>query len=334
MGKHEALYSLATKQQVAERISEHVLGDEDPVPMANVLVLAEFFNFQPPFWLEGRLRARRAVELEDTHDYGEKKAIAIRQLKRRFLWPQAVLMASVPGMARRIFNLSEQLELSAAGPVPGIEPRQRDFFARMVNPFYFGAARWATVVLTGLVITCVVLLVGTRTNTTNTDRLAFGTVVFLITASVCCAYHGVRLMLGLQQVQSTHRRWLTELVPVWPALLALIVASVPGIPALVPYLFAVPAAAVYITRLLSASRMGCGVAWLALMLPQGKSALTPAIAGLAGTAMLMTLFDWVYAQRHGLPIAATRDNRWTYIGSYVVLVLGFLIWFTWYRRLA
>lgn len=322
--QQEDLYALAVKREVGRRVFEQIAEDDRNAAQANLSILGQFFGIVPPEWIQSRMRVRRAVECADTSIYGEPKPAAIRQLKRRFFWPQALLVACVPGMASRIATLARILQAHAGGEAPGVDPRQHEFFVRYASPTYFGVWKWATVLISSLVVGLLMLGWGRMAHQTDADvlRLALGCGVGWV--GVMVLWHGLRWYWAEQHVEQVQRPWLMGLLPAWIGLLGLAVGMLPW-GGWLGFWLAVPAAVVYLPRAFDVLRMGIGAAsvcaLLATMLPTPPAAL----AGFAGGAILMSALDYAYARHKRLRIMAhAQTNRWAHWGSYVMLGVAVL----------
>ncbi|MEL1264706.1 hypothetical protein [Pseudoxanthomonas putridarboris] len=328
LARHDDLYLLVVKQRVGQSVFEQIAYDEVPVRPANLQVLGEFFDIAPPAWVEQRMRVRRAVESNDTATFDEERPVAIRQLKRRFWWPQALLMACFPGLAQRIARLARRLESDYGGDVPGIDPAQRRFFGLIAHPYYFGAWRWASVAATAAFATALVGAIGLLGGAATDRVMQVAAYTFSASAVLLFLWHLMRLMWALRGTPYGQRPLALALLPAWLALAGLLAgAFLPTLPGLA-YALVAPAALLYFQRFFDGLRFALGLAWLASFLPDRIPAPSSWVIGLAGAAIGMTVMDVLYARRHRLPVSAAVGNRWTMIASYVffgvslVLVLG------------
>lgn len=319
LAHHPDLYALDVKRRIGAEVYAQVAYEDAPVPPGNLVVLGEFFGFTPPDWLERRARVVRAVESENTDPFDEDRPLTIRQLKRPFRWPQALLLACVPGFAIRAARLSQRLEADYGDEVPGLDARQQAFFIRLADPLYAGAWRWATILVSALTAT---LLIAGLCRLIDVDPAratrVTGTTLVAV-AGLLCIWHVMRVLWALRERPATmHAPWIA-LMPVWLAASGLLVALLlPAIPVLALALV-LPAALLHFRQFFDALRFGIGISWLVRALPVAEG-LSPWIAALAGAAIGISVCDWAYARRHQVSMAAAIGNRWTTITSFVVFV--------------
>lgn len=319
LAQHPDLYSLEVKRRVGAEVFERIAYEDAPVSPGNLAVLCEFFGFTPPDWVERRRQVVLAVENEDTQAFDEDRPLTIRQLKRTFRWPLALLLACMPGFSIRAARLSQRLATDYGDDVPGLDARQQAFFSRLADPFYAGAWRWATVLLSAGAATLLIAGLCQLTNV-EPDRAARVTGMTLAAvAGMLCMWHGMRALWALRERPATmHAPWIA-LMPVWLALAGLLVAFLlPAIPELA-FALVLPAALLHFRQFFDALRFGIGVSWLLRAVPAAEW-LSPWLAALAGAAIGVSLCDWAYARRHQISLAAAVGNRWTTITSFVVFV--------------
>lgn len=324
LAAHDGLYLLAAKHRVGHAVLERICAEELPLRAQAMQVLGDFFDFSPPEWLARREQVRRAVESGRTEMFDEARPVAIRQLKRRFVLPQALLMSCVPGLAQRITSLSNRLEYEYGETVPGLDERQQRFFAQIADPFYFGLGRWAGIVLTGVFAMLLVAAMGLGAGTAPERIVRIAGYAFVGSAGLLLMWHAMRGMWAMRETPPEGRTWVRALLPAWLALAALVVAfALPQLPALA-FALAMPAALLYFQRFFDALRFGLGTAWLSTLLPD---AMAPSewLMGVIGVGVGMTLSDVAYAYRHRVPVQAAVGNRATMIASYVYFGASILI---------
>lgn len=319
LAQHPDLYSLEVKRRVGAEVFERIAYEDAPVSPGNLAVLGEFFGFTPPDWVERRRQVVLAVENEDTQAFDEDRPLTIRQLKRTFRWPLALLLACMPGFSIRAARLSQRLVADYGDNVPGLDARQQAFFSGLADPFYAGAWRWATVLLSAGAATLLIAGLCQLTNV-EPDRAARVTgMTFAAVAGMLCMWHAMRALWALRERPATmHAPWIA-LMPVWLAAAGLLVAFLlPGIPAL-GFVLVLPAALLHFRQVFDALRFGIGVSWLVRALPAADW-LSPWLAALAGAAIGVSVCDWAYARRHRISLASAAGNRWTTVTSFVVFV--------------
>lgn len=325
LARHGDLYLLGLKQRVGQAVFERIAYEDARVRPANLPALADFFSIAPPDWVERRLQVRRAVESNDTAAFDEDRAIAIRQLKRPFAWPRALLLACFPGLAHRIARLSDRLASEYGDDVPGLDAGQQRFFAQIANPYYHGGWRWATVLLTALLgaaVTAAVGLFGGADAERVTRVAGYG---FVATAVLLCGWHLMRLLWAQRTVPVARQRTGVALLPAGLAVLGLLASvAMPAAP-LAGYLLAAPVALIHFQRFFDALRFGLSLIWLFTLLPDGLARPQAGVAGLAGAAIGITVCDLLFAQRHGISPAAAVGNRWTHTASYVAFALSLVV---------
>lgn len=316
---HPALYGLDVKHRVGQAIFEGIAYEDIQVRPGALSVLADFFGFTPPEWVERRQRVLQAVSTENTDAFDEDRPLTIRQLKRSFGWPLALLFACVPGFAFRAARLSRRLEADYGGDVPGLDARQQAFFGRIADPFYAGPWRWATVMLTATLATLAIAGLCAVSELSPERQHRMMGMTFAAVAGMLCIWHAMRALWALRERPATmHSPWIA-LMPVWLAVAGLMAAWwLPQLPVLA-FALVLPAALLHFRQAFDALRFAIGTSWLVRALPIADLP-SPWLLALAGAAIGMTVCDWVYATRHRISIAAAAGNRWTTIASFTVFV--------------
>lgn len=316
---HPALYGLEVKRRIGQAIFESIAYEEVQVRPGTLAVLAEFFGFTPPEWVERRQQVLQAVSTENTDAFDEDRPLTIRQLKRAFGWPLALVLACVPGFAFRAARLSRRLTADYGDDVPGLDGRQQAFFKRIADPFYAGPWRWATVLLTASLATLAIAGLCAVSELSPERQHRMMGMTFAAVAGMLCIWHAMRALWALRERPTTlHSPWIA-LMPAWLAVVALLVAWwLPQLPALA-FAFALPAALLHFRQLFDALRFAIGTSWLVRALPM-PDLPSPWLLALAGAAIGMTVCDWAYAKRHRISIAAAAGNRWTTIASFTMFV--------------
>ena len=316
---HPDLYALEVKQRVGAEVFDQIAYEDASVSPGNLIVLGEFFDFTPPEWIERRAQVVRAVESENTDAFDEDRPLTIRQLKRPFRWPLALLLACVPGFSIRAARLSQRLVADYGDDVPGLDARQQTFFSRLADPFYIGIWRWASVVLSATTATLVIGALCRLTDVAPDRAVRVTGFTFTAVAGLLCIWYVMLALAALRERPATSRNLWLALMPVWLALAGLLVAfALPQVPALA-FALVLPAALLHFRQFFDALRFGVGTSWLVQALPTPQ-VLSPWLAALAGAAIGVTLCDWIYARRHQVGLAAAVGNRWTTITSFVVFV--------------
>ncbi|WFC43491.1 hypothetical protein [Pseudoxanthomonas sp. SE1] len=317
---HPALYGLDVKHRIGQAIFESIAYEEIQVRPGTMAVLADFFGFTPPEWVERRQHVLQAVSTENTDAFDEDRPLTIRQLKRAFGWPLALALACVPGFAFRAARLSRRLTAEYGGDVPGLDGRQQAFFERLADPFHAGPWRWATVVLTAAFATLAIAGLCAVSDLAPERQQRMMGLTFVAVAGMLCIWHAMRALWALRERPATMHSPAIALMPVWLAVAGLLVAWwVTQLPPLA-FLLVLPAALLYFRQFFDALRFAIGTSWLVRALPMADDLPSPWLLALAGSAIGMTICDWAYARRHRISIAAAVGNRWTTIASFAVFV--------------
>lgn len=316
---HPALYGLDVKHRIGQAIFESIAYEEVQVRPGTLAVLAEFFGFTPPEWVERRQQVVQAVSTENTDAFDEDRPLTIRQLKRTFGWPLALVLACVPGFAIRAARLARRLAADYGDDVPGLDGRQQAFFERIADPFYAGPWRWATVLVTAAFATLSIAGLCAVVGLAPERQQRMMGLAFIAVAGMLCIWHAMRALWALRERPATlHSPWIA-LMPAWLAVAGLLVAWwLPHLPALA-FALVLPAALLHFRQFFDALRFAIGTSWLVRALPVTDMP-SPWLLALAGAAIGMTVCDWAYAKRHRISIAAAAGNRWTTIASFTVFV--------------
>lgn len=316
---HPALYGLEMKHRIGQAIFESVAYEEVQVRPGTLAVLAEFFGFTPPEWVERRHQVIQAVSTENTDAFDEDRPLTIRQLKRTFGWPLALILACVPGFAFRAARLSRRLTADYGDDVPGLDSRQQAFFERIADPFYAGPWRWATVLVTAAFATLSIAGLCAVVGLAPERQQRMMELAFVAVAGMLCIWHAMRALWALRERPVTlHSPWIA-LMPACLAVAGLLVAWwLPHLPALA-FALVLPAALLHFRQFFDALRFAIGTSWLVRALPMTDMP-SPWLLALAGAAIGMTVCDWAYAKRHRISVAAAAGNRWTTIASFTVFV--------------
>lgn len=323
--QHEALYALALKAEVARQVQFAIINNDADFPLHNIPILASFFDFDLPEWLKHRLQARRAVMDNATQQFGEKRPALVRQLKRKFLWPVALLQACMPTFAARLALLSKSLTDAYGDAVPEINPRQSAFFESIANPLYLGRWRWAVVGLTALLAAAAIAGICALTEVTWDIGVRASGYAFVTLVVVQLAWHELRWLAARQQAPAHDMPWHVALLPVVLAVAAVAVAAVWPDFYLAAALLAGPAALVYFARIFDVLRFGISLELVFVSLPDSCPRPPPGIGMLAGAAIGMTVGNLLFARRNKLTLAAAMGNRWTYFASIIALLVCFLL---------
>jgi hypothetical protein len=140
------LYSLQLKANLALALPTSFAQGKLQLSEPNLRALAQYFDYKVDYPLLDKMRARGAIIQEKTELYGELWPMAVRQLKRPFSMPRALLYAAIPQRSFRIVALSQRLQTAYGGAWPEqLNRQQHDFFAQLLDPTYFGHWRWAMI---------------------------------------------------------------------------------------------------------------------------------------------------------------------------------------------
>lgn len=323
----DALYDLELKEAVGATLLDWLLDDDGGVllPAAHIGVLEQFFGLHMQERLLPLNAARWAVRHDDAKHYGEAKRLPIRQLKRRFFWPQSVLIGAMPGLPARIAALARRL-IGDYGDLPrGVVGQQFVLFASLADPRYLGRWRWAVVamraVLAALAAVSILAMGQLLSGALDAGPLLMTAMVFAgVTAATSTVWIGFGWLRALtsdtDEASSRCALWL----PVGLGALALLLATLTPLPMVGMVLAAVGViiASRHKSRAFEALRFVIGGYWLCNLLAGAAFQFEAMACGVAIGAIVMTATDAMYARRHGLPIAAATGNRWTSIASYVM----------------
>lgn len=329
-----ALYDIEFKHQLGVMLYEWLLHDDGAPALksSQLQELDEFFSLDFSSRLAPLTAARWAIGSENTSRYGEPKPIAIRQLKRPFRWPRALLLGAVPGMNRRIGSLAWRMARDAGRIPAGMDPRQYHWFTRLAADHFLGRARWLSVaaaaVIWGVVIAvCTAAALTLAGETTSAAGLMV--VAGVSAGGVTLLSTFAALYRWLQALMGSNERfgWLFGAgAPVGLSALAVLATVLPDpgpILAPLPGVAAVILAARHWGRMFDALRFFLAAQWcVTWALPDGVA--TPALA-LAGAATALVAGDAAFAWRNAMPFPAALGNRWVRIGSYVALAVGFAL---------
>lgn len=329
LDRHPALYALSTKRRVGQLVFHRIASGAAVVRLDTLRALGDFFDIAPPPWLEHQLTVRLAIAKDDTTAFGEPRKAPIRQLKRPFRWPMALLVACMPGMASRIHTLATQLEHSHGGELPEIEPAQVQFFQRLADPLYFGRWRFATVAVLTMLAALLTAALAALNHVAPAPMLEVAGYAALVSAVGLGILHGARALWVLRTLPSSvHLRGFTGVViAMCVAALILDTLAIHN-EALLMLAFAVVGCAggVYLARVFALLRFGVGLAFMTVWIPDSWVMLpSTAMLMAAGATLAMTCFDRLYAtHQHQMTMKQADNNRWTQIASYAVLIAGAL----------
>lgn len=323
--QNEALYALSLKAEVARQVQFAIIHNDADFPLHNIPILAAFFDFDLPEWLKHRLEARRAVMENATQVYGEKRPALVRQLKRKFRWPVALLQACMPTLAARLALLAKALSDAYGGEMPEINPRQAQFFTDIANPLYVGRWRWAVVGLTALLAAAAIAGICALTEVTWDIGVRASGYAFLTLVAMQLAWHELRWLAARQRAPAHDIPWHIALLPVLLSVAAVAVAAAWPDFYLAAALLAGPAALLYFARVFDLLRFGISLELVFVSLPDSCPRPPPGIGMLAGAAIGMTVGNLLFARRNKLTLAAAMGNRWTYYASMVALLVCFFL---------
>lgn len=328
LSSHDDLYSLALKRHAGEHLFHLIAWEPHSVSAANLKALSGFFDRTLPEWVEQRVRVREAVEGDRADLYGESTPFALRQLKRPFRWPRALLVATIPPLAQRIARLSHRLQQDYGGDeVPGLDPAQARFFGQLASPTYFGRWRWAAIglaaAITALALSALVVIGGKPAQAWPVAWTSFTGVV-----AILGVWQGVRLVWRSNDTPFARLRWPVALLPLWLALGGMAMAMLLPDAQAASLLLLAPAALAYPRQCFDALRFGLAAGWSSSLLADAIPLPSPWITGLAGAAAGVAICNAVFAYRHHLPLSATVGNRFTMMASYLLFAISIAFRFT------
>ncbi|GGD41167.1 J domain-containing protein [Pseudoxanthomonas indica] len=316
--QHPALYRMSLKQDVGAALFAHWDSGDQVLRNDRLAAFSQFFDIDETH-LREKMRVRWAVINDRTDEFGEAHPRVVRQLKRRFSLPQAVLTSLVPGMAVRIAALGHRL-IEAEGQLSvRLQPRQFEFFAQLADPRYAGRWRWLPMLLRPLLLGVIAAVVIPWAATKPFDPLQVGA---LTAGGTLVVELAAWLLAWLRTEQSPSRGWsahLSTFLPLWLALLALLIDAGTSATLLAAVLASVGALAHW-RRAFDALRFMLGGLWMWSMVPQLVSHLSQWIWAMACVPIGLILFDAYYAHQHGVPLRNAAGNRWTTIASYAFFI--------------
>lgn len=328
LSSHDDLYSLTFKRDAGEHLFHLIAWDSHSVGIANLKALTGFFDRTLPEWVEQRVRVREAIEGDRTDLYGESTPFVLRQLKRPFFWPQALLVATIPPLVQRVAGLSRRLQQDYGGDaVPGLDPAQVLFFGRLASPTYFGRWRWAAIglaaVITALGLSALVLIGGKPAQVWPVTWTSFTGIV-----AILCVWQAIRLVWRSNDMPFARLRWSLALLPLWLALGGMAMAMLLPDAQAASLLLLAPAVLAYPRQCFDALRFGLAAGWSGGLLADAVPLPSPWITGLSGAAAGVAICNAVFAYRHRLPLSATVGNRFTMMASYLIFAISIAVRFT------
>jgi len=318
--EHPALYRMSLKRDVGAALFAHWDCGEQVLRADRLAAFSQFFDIDETE-LREKMRVRWAVINDKTDEFGESHPRVVRQLKRNFSLPQALLTALVPGMATRIAALGNRL-IHAQGQMPvQLQPRQFEFFSQLADPRYAGRWRWLPMLVRAVLIGLVAGIVIPWAATRSFDPLQVGAVVaagFMVVELAAWLLAWLRMDHGSSQSWSAY---LTTFAPIWlAAALALLVDATTSMTQLAAVLACVSALA-YWRRAFDALRFMLGGLWMWGVLPPAFTThISQWIWAMVCVPMGLTLFDAYYAYHHGQPLRSVAGNRWTTVASYAFFI--------------
>lgn len=325
--QHEALYRMNLKRQVGADLFERWQQGSQVLRLDRLAAFSQFFDIDDAA-LRERMRMRMAVANDKTDEFGESHPRVIRQLKRRFSLPQALLTALVPGMAGRVSELGRRL-MDFDGDLPApLQAQQFQFFSQLSDPRYAGVWRWCLMAVRAAVVAILAAVVIPWAATRNFDPLQIGA----LAGAVVLGLQLVFWLLAWQQREQDHasgwRAQVFGLLPVWLALLALLIDASTAW-TLAAALVASVSALAHWRRSFDALRFLLGGMWMWGMFAPVHTHISHWTWSMVCVPLGLTLFDSYYAHQHGLPLRLVAGNRWTSVASY-----GFFLSWLGYRMFA
>ena len=329
----EALYDIDFKHQVAAALHDWLVHDSE-APMlrsGQYEDLDRFFAFDFSGRLVPLAAARWAIAREKTTRYGERRPLAIRQLKRPFGWARALLIGAMPGMNRRLGLLAWGLARDFGGLPPGIDQRQFGWYTRLADAEYLGRGRWLSIaassVFWGATIAAATLAVIVLTGGAEPLLLPLVNVAAFVAAVLAALQAAIalaRYLLAQSRASERMDWWLGAGLPLGLALLALAATGLSNpVPAGLCAASALLLAIRHRSRLFDALRLFLASAWMLVAVGTPDGHLPVLAAALAAVGFVV--LDSAHALRHALPFRATLGNRWTRIGSYVVFASALVL---------
>jgi hypothetical protein len=314
---HPAFYDLTLKSMtralLQERLRVDGLLELSELPLE---LVAEFFDF-PLAGTGGRRAVGRAILLEDTRAFGVPDRAPIRQLKRKFAWPQVLWALLLPGVAPMSGRLAKQFFHAWGGVPPGIDVEQAEFFGRLVTPGRIvrthGLLAVATLVISASLAIVPWWLVGLFY--ADAPPLV-GFVLFLFAMgglagaallTVSSAWLWQQLWSGLTELVWRHA--LLRRLPVAFAVLAPAFSELGASPQLIAFTFA----ALYWWRIVPAVALLASSSLSFAMLFAPDPPMHPVALGAASVPALLLMMDALYAKVHGVTLRQAFGNRWTLV---------------------
>ena len=323
---HPSLYALTlkhmTRDLLAERLREEGLLE---LSQLSLEVVAEFFDVS--LEAQGERRAvGRAIRLDDTRAFGVSDRRPIRQLKRRFAWPQVMLALLLPGLAPQAGGLAARLMRSWGGVPPGLDERQVHFFSGLVTPGRIGRAHaLLAVAMLLLSVSFAVLpwwLVGAwyaEVPPLAGFTLFLGAIGGLAVAAVLTvssAWVWRQLWSGLTPL--VWRYALVRRLPVGFALLAPVFSKL-GVS---PQFIAVTVVGLYWWRFAPAAALLASSSLSCAMLFAPEPPVHPIALGAVTVPVFLLVMDAVYATVKRVTLREAFGNRWTLVGALGSVVLA------------
>jgi hypothetical protein len=328
-----ALYNLQLKHAVGHALHSTLhQGGLQSVSNEQLYALADFFGFSLQHWLLERRTVESAIKREVTTRYGEPTPMAVRQLKRPFRWPRALLHATVPGWTNRIARLGRTLHGAYEGWPENLNHEQYRFFAQLLDPNYFGRWRWAVMVLRACAAALFFTLFAgylALVNSSKAPRIMLATFAISLVAVVVVQliWTGMRWLQAFRAKPRPKNNRLIDFLPVWLALTALALNLLKIPYELIPLCIAAIGVTLTINRRFELICFGLSGCIWANVLMDKTSPLAPFIIGLACVPLAITGFDAIYARYHRIPLKAAAGNRLTRIAALIALFNIFAVIF-------
>lgn len=312
--QHEALYRMNLKRQVGEELFERWQQGSQVLRLDRLAAFSQFFDIDD-HTLRERMRIRMAVANDKTDEFGESHPRVIRQLKRPFSLPQALLTGMVPGMAGRVTELGRRL-MDFDGDLPApLQAQQYRFFSQLADPRYAGTWRWCLMAVRTLVVAGLAALVIPWAATRDIDPLQVGALAGAVVLGLQLVFW-LLTWHQLEQDQASGRRaQVFGLLPVWLALLALLIDASTSW-TLAAALVASVSALAHWRRSFDALRFLLGGMWMWGLFAPVYTHFSHWTWTMVCVPLCLTLFDGYYAHQHGVPLRLAVGNRWTSVASY------------------